>query len=45
MDMVTPPLVGDLRTEVITGMVGGDAAMLDNGVIEAMRWFMIKTPL
>jgi hypothetical protein len=45
MDMVTPPQVGDLTTEVISGMVEMNAELLDDDVTEARRYFMIKVPL
>ena len=45
MDMATPPLVGDLPTEVLPGVAEGNAGLEDDVVIEAKRWFMIKTPL
>jgi len=31
--------------EVLTGMVEGNAVVDDDDVIEARRWFMIRTPL
>ena len=45
MDMVTPPLVSDLPTEVISEMVEGNAGLVDDDVIVAGTFFMIKTPL
>jgi hypothetical protein len=42
--MVTPPLVGDLRIEVISSIVGGDAGLLNGDVIVAKMCFMIKAP-
>jgi hypothetical protein len=45
MDMAIPPLVGDLPTEVFAGIVEGNAGLDDDVVIDARRWFMIKTPL
>ena len=45
MDIARPPLVGDLPTEVLTGMVEGDTRLGDADVTEARTWFMIKTPL
>ncbi|MEP6958861.1 MAG: hypothetical protein ABI980_09020 [Nitrospirota bacterium] len=43
--MVTPPLAGDLTTEVISEMVEGDGELLDDDVTVAKTCFMIKTPL
>jgi hypothetical protein len=40
--MVTPPLVGDLRIEVISSIVGGDAGLLNGDVTVAKTCFMIK---
>jgi hypothetical protein len=45
MGMAIPPLVGDLPTEVFTGMAEGNAGLDDDVVIDERRWFMIKTPL
>jgi len=45
MDMVTPPMVADLPTEVAVGMVEKDGGLLDDDVIEAGTCFMIKVPL
>jgi len=43
--MATPPLVGDLPMELLTGMVEGNTVVDDDDVIEARRWFMIKISL
>jgi len=45
MDMVTPPVVADLTTEVAARMVEGDGGLLENDVTVAGTCFMIKTPL
>jgi hypothetical protein len=45
MDMVTPPVVADLPTEVVAGMVERDEGLLDDDVTVAGTCFMIKTPL
>jgi hypothetical protein len=43
MDMVTPPVMADLATEVAAGMVERDGGLLGDDVTVAC--FMIKTPL
>ena len=45
MDTVTPPLMIDLPTEVISGVVEGDAGLLDDDVTVVGTCFTIKTPL
>jgi len=45
MDMVAPPVVADLPTEVASGMVERDGGLLDNDVTGAETCFMIKAPL
>jgi hypothetical protein len=45
MDMAIPPLVIDLRTEVMAGVVERDGGLLDDDVTAARMCFMIKTPL
>jgi len=45
MDMVTPPMVADLPTEVAARMVERDGRLLDDDVTVAGTYFMIKTPL
>jgi hypothetical protein len=45
MDMVTPPVVADLPTEVAAGMVERDGRLLDDDVTVVGTYFMIKTPL
>jgi len=45
MDMVTPPLVIDLPTEIISGVVERDGGLLDDDLTVAGTCFMIKTPL
>jgi hypothetical protein len=45
MDMVTPPVVADLPTEVAAGMVERDGGLLDDDVIVTGTYFMIKAPL
>jgi hypothetical protein len=44
MDMVTPPVVADLPTEVVAGTVERDGGLPDDGVT-LKGCFMIKTPL
>jgi hypothetical protein len=44
MDMVTPPVMADLPTEVAAGTVEKDGGLLDDDVI-VEGCFMIKTPL
>jgi hypothetical protein len=42
MDMVTPPVMIDLTTEVISGMVERDGGSLDDDVTVTGACFMIK---
>jgi hypothetical protein len=44
MDMVTPPVVADLPTEVAAGTVERIGGLLDDD-LTVEGYFMIKTPL
>jgi hypothetical protein len=45
MDMVTPPVVADLPTEVAAGMVERGGGLLDDDMTASGTCSMIKTPL